>query len=277
MIFLFCFFIVGCAKGRNIETSIEDEKISIEKKFCKDSFVVANIFNKLENGGLTYDDIFSVDYGKYSEKNSKTMVVLDELVEKISLHSINNKNSTTAYKIDFDKMLNDNLDKIVFSLLNKENLKYNIYGSNRERWFSEDKNLKAPLNYLQQQVVLNASGKVLEKISCEVVKAVLKSDKDYVINFGILWSVYGNGNKLKKCFDMIHEYISARYKKVVVEKRKLSEKEINILNKIVAMKSFEKIKTTDFIEVAAKAKVVSICKSEIKLADKVLKANNMLV
>ena len=268
---------MGCAKNNNyVKTSIGDKKTSIQRQFDEEDFAVANIFDKLENGGLTYDDIFSVDYGEYSEKNSKTMVTLDKLVEKIKLHSANNKNSTATNKIDFDKMFNDNMDKIVSSLLNKENLKYNIYGSNKQRWFPADKNLKAPLNYLQQQVVLNASGKTLEKISCEVVRTILMSDEDYVINFGILWSVYGNGNKLKKCFNMIHEYISACSRKVTIAKQKLSEKEINVLNKIVEMESFEKIVATDFIETAAKSKIVSICKSEIKFANKILKANDML-
>ena len=46
-------------------------------------------------------------------------------------------------------------EKLFDRITNDKNLNYGIYGSDGSKWFLKDKNLKAPLNYFQQQVLHN--------------------------------------------------------------------------------------------------------------------------
>jgi hypothetical protein len=48
---------------------------------------ILNINQKLEEGTITFDDIFRADYGEYADKDANSREVLDTLVEKTKKHS----------------------------------------------------------------------------------------------------------------------------------------------------------------------------------------------
>ena len=89
------------------------------------------------------------------------------------------------------------------------------------------------------------------KLGTEIVRTVAETEKDYVINFGILWTAYGNGNQLEECFEMIKQYI--RDIKAVVDKgQPTTEQQRRILKSILAMEKFEDIITSSFMDIIVK-------------------------
>ena len=211
---------------------------------------ILNIDQKLENGTITFNDIFRADFGEYADKDANNREVLDTLVEKTKKYSTKSDNKESV-KIDFDKMINDHMTELVEIIIDKDNLKYNLYGADEDRWIKEDPNLHAPLNYYQQQLILEAKRETLVKLSTEIVRTMAETEKDYVINFGILWTAYGNGNQLEECFEMIKQYI--RDIKAVVDKgQPTTEQQRRILKSILAMEKFEDIITSSFTDIIVK-------------------------
>ena len=156
------------------------------KSSIKDKTILNFLHKKLDDGSLTFDDIFNSDYGEYAEKNIDTADDLDALVKKLKSCLIKN-HEYKGRKIDLDNMFIKNMDKIVDILIDRNNLKYGIYGTDETRWFVNDPSLKAPFNYFQQQVVLCVSGNILEEISIRAVNKIMNTEKDFIINFGILY------------------------------------------------------------------------------------------
>ena len=239
-LFLYLNLTVGCTHKNNI-------KISTTNK------AIMNIDKKLEQGTLTYEDVFETDYKEYNEKTLETSKTLDDLVEKLKVYNATDGNK----KNNIDNIIGNNLQTLVNRLIDSKNLKYGIYGSNSLQWFANDKTLKAPLNYFQQQFVILASDEILEKISREIVKTIVQTEKNYTINFGILWTVYNNKYNLNTCFGEIISYIASCENKVYSKKQPLSKQEKRVLKEILEMEKFKNITTTDFIEYVAKTKIVS--------------------
>ena len=211
---------------------------------------ILNINQKLEEGTITFDDVFRADYGEYADKDTNSREVLDTLVEKTKKHSTKSNNKEIV-KIDFDKLINKHMDELVAIILDKDNLKYHLYGADEDRWLKEDPNLHAPLNYYQQQVLLEAKKETLVRLSNEIVRTIAETEKDYVINFGILWTAYGNGNQLDECFAMTEGYIK-EIKAVVDRGKPITEQQRRILKAILAMEKFEDIITNSFMDIIVK-------------------------
>ena len=211
---------------------------------------ILNISQKLEDGTITFNDIFRADYGEYADKDANSREVLDTLVEKTKKHSTKSDNKEKV-KIDFDKMINEHMTELVSIILNKDNLKYHIYGSDEDRWLKEDPNLHAPLNYYQQELLLEAKKETLVRLSNEIVRTIIKTEKDYVINFGILWTAYGNGNQLDECFAITEEHIK-ELQAIVDKKKLLTENQKSTLRAIMAMEKFEDIITSSFMDMIVK-------------------------
>lgn len=211
---------------------------------------ILNINQKLGDGTITFDDVFRADYGEYADKDANSREVLDALVEKTKRYSTK-RNNKESVKIDFDKMINEHMDELVAIILDKNNLKYHLYGADEDRWLKEDPNLHAPLNYYQQQLLLEAKKETLVRLSNEIVRTIAETEKDYVINFGILWTAYGNGNQLDECFAMTEEYIK-EMKAVVDKKQPLTENQKSTLRAVMAMEKFEDIITHGFMDIIVK-------------------------
>ena len=211
---------------------------------------ILNINQKLEDGTITFNDIFRADYGEYADKDANSREVLDALVEKTKKHSTKSNNKESV-KIDFDKMINEHMTELVEIIIDKDNLKYHLYGADEDRWIKEDPNLHAPLNYYQQELLLEAKKETLIKLSTEIVRTMAETEKDYVINFGILWTAYGNGNQLEECFEMIKQYIK-EIKAVVDKGQPITEQQRRILKSILAMEKFEDIITSSFMDIIVK-------------------------
>lgn len=239
------------------------------KSSIKDKTILNFLHKKLDDGSLTFDDIFNSDYGEYAEKNIDTADDLDALVKKLKSCLIKN-HEHKGRKIDLDNMFIKNMDKIVDILIDRNNLKYGIYGTDETRWFVNDPSLKAPFNYFQQQVVLCVSGNILEEISIRAVNKIMNTEKDFIINFGILWSVYGNGNQLEQCFNTINKYINDREQDVLVKKQKLTQQQTRVLQEILEMQKIEDIITDGFVEYVAKSKIVAKCKTGLQKAKRIL-------
>ena len=262
---LFCvylYFLSACAHHN-------DQKM----KALTTNKTILNINQKLEEGTITFDDIFRADYGEYANKDANNREVLDTLVEKTRKYSTKNNNKE-GVKIDFDKMINEHMDEFVAIILDKDNLKYRLYGADGDRWLKEDPNLYAPLNYYQQQVVLEAKKDTLVKLSNEIVKTIIKTNKDYVINFGILWTAYGNGNQLDECFAITEEHIK-ELQAIVDKKRPLTENQKSTLRAVMAMEKFEDIITNGFMDIIVKHCVLKksrvVCSAARKVYEQDLK------
>ena len=255
-LYLYLNLIAGCTHRNNIKIFTTNQAIM-------------NIDKKLEQGTLTYEDVFEADYGEYNEKTPETSKTLNSLVEKLKFYNTRNSNK----KSNIDNIISNNLQTLVDKLIDSRNLKYGIYGSNSLQWFANDKTLKAPLNYFQQQFVILASDEILEKISREIVKTIIQTEKNYTINFGILWTVYNNKYNLNTCFGEIISYIASCENKVYSKKQPLSKQEKRVLKEILEMEKFENIITTDFIEYVAKAKIIAKGKDMLIRAGKVLKTD----
>lgn len=255
-LYLYLNLTVGCTHKNNIKIFTTNQAIM-------------NIDKKLEQGTLTYEDVFEADYEEYNEKTPETSKTLDNLVEKLKFYNTTNSNK----KSNIDNIISNNLQTLVNRLIDSKNLKYGIYGSNGLQWFANDKTLKAPLNYFQQQFVILASDEILEKISREIVKTIIKTEQNYTINFGILWTVYNDKYHLDTCFGEIVSYIASCENKVYSKKQPLSKQEKRVLKEILEMEKFNDIITTDFIEYVAKAKIIAKGKDMLIRARKVLKTD----
>ena len=255
-LYLYLNLTVGCTHKNNIKIFTTNQAIM-------------NIDKKLEQGTLTYEDVFEADYGEYNEKTPETSKTLNSLVEKLKFYNTTDDNK----KSNIDNIISNNLQTLVDRLIDSRNLKYGIYGSNSLQWFANDKTLKAPLNYFQQQFVILASDEILEKISREIVKTIIQTEKNYTINFGILWTVYNNKYNLNTCFGEIISYIASCENKVYSKKQPLSKQETRVLKEILEMEKFNDIITTDFIEYVAKAKIIAKGKDMLTRARKVLKTD----
>ena len=109
---LFCvylYFLSACAHHN-------DQKM----KALTTNKTILNINQKLEEGTITFDDIFRADYGEYANKDANNREVLDTLVEKTRKYSTKNNNKESV-KIDFDKMINEHMDEFVAIILDKDN------------------------------------------------------------------------------------------------------------------------------------------------------------
>ena len=234
---------------------------------------ILNIDQKLEDGTITFEDIFKADYGEFADKDANSREVLDALVKKTKKHSTKSNNKESV-KVDFDKMINDNMNELVEIIIDKDNLKYHLYGADEDRWIKEDPNLHAPLNYYQQQIVLEAKKETLVKLSTEIVRTIAETEKDYVINFGILWIAYGNGNQLDECFAMTEKYIK-EIKAVVDKGQPITEQQRRILKSILAMEKFEDIITSSFMDIIVKRCVLNksrvVCSAARKVYEQDLK------
>ena len=98
----------------------------------------------------------------------------------------------------------------------------------------------------------------------------MNTEKDFIINFGILWSVYGNGNQLEQCFNTINKYINDREQDVLVKKQKLTQQQTRVLQEILEMQKIEDIITDGFVEYVAKSKIVAKCKTGLQKAKRIL-------
>ena len=273
-LYLYLNLTVGCTHKNDIKISTTNQAImNIDKKLEQGTLTyedaIMNIDKKLEQGTLTYEDVFETNYGEYNEKTPETSKTLDNLVKKLKSYNTRNSNK----KSNIDNIISNNLQTLVNRLIDSGNLKYGIYGSNSLQWFAGDKTLKAPLNYFQQQFVILASDEILEKISREIVKTIIQTEKNYTINFGILWTVYNNKYNLNTCFGEIISYIASCENKVYSKKQPLSMQEKRVLKEILEMEKFNDIITTDFIEYVAKTKIVAKGKDMLTRAKKVLKTD----
>ena len=230
------------------------------------------ISKHIENGSLSYNDVFESNYLEFSDRNEQNQDVLDGLVEKLKFYTQNNNDNGTK-KIDVDEILDKNIDKIVDKILEPKNLKYNIYGSDCKRWFLADESMKAPLNYFQQQFLLQASTEMLKKITCAALSKITSGDKIYQTNYGSLWVLYGKSNKLEEGFEILKSRIDEIDNKFVSKRQKLSKTDLNTLKTIIDMKKFNDIKTDSFGEYVSKSVLLSKSKPIVKRAERILLLN----
>ena len=217
-----------------------------------DNHTILNISQKLEDGTITYEDIFESDYGIYAERTADTRDVLNQLVSKAYYFSLKNKNNNGAIKIDFSKIFEDNKDKIVDRILDEKNLKYSIYPSNGgEQWFANDDSVKAPFNFFQQNIVFLVDKDTLERISILLFDKLAKTEKTFKLNFGTLWVLYGNGHELEKLFSIMCDYVSMCEKKIK-DGKKLTKQNYRVISEMRQFDEFKNVKPGDFTEYIAK-------------------------
>lgn len=260
-----CFVLVfllnaSCTKhtSNNVVLSKKDNTIVV-----KENKTLSLIENKIKNKTLTYDDVFNQEYYEYSDKNKKNEQKLDALLNKLKI-CIKNK------QINVDKILSNNIDNLIKKIIDPKNMKYGLYGSkNGELWFAENSNLKAPLNYFQQMFLLEASPSILDEITCKMVKQITSGDKIYKSYYGSFWVVYNKKNKLNNSFKIFfNEVEKIRIKNA--KKKKLTNKDLNILKTILDMKEFRKIKTSNTDEYFAKLAFTTKSAKVIKKAEKII-------
>ena len=217
-----------------------------------DNKTILKISQKLEDGTITYEDIFESDYGMYAERTAYTRGVLNKLVSKTYHLSLKNKNDNGAVKVDFSKIFEDNKERIVDRILDEKNLKYSIYPSNGgERWFINDENVKAPFNFFQQNVVFLVDKDTLERISVLLFDKMATTKKTFKLNFGTLWVLYGNGHELEKLFSIMCDYVSMCEKKIK-DGKKLTKQNYRVISEIRQLDEFKNVKPGDFTEYIAK-------------------------
>ena len=237
-------FLTGCATTQT------------NYKYSQKAVVLTKIDKKIEDNTLTFDDVFYTDYGEYAEKTEQTEEELDALVAKYKQY-VKGVDKTFGGKIKLavDKILLDNIDKVADIIADKNNFTHGIYGTNEKQWFKKDENEKAPLNYFQQQFLLQADKETLKQISLKVVDRILYEDKEHIIGIGILWVVFGNGYQLTDAFDKLNVYVSECGKSVNSGKV-LTKKQEKFLNELKhGKKNIENFKTDGIEEYFSKISV----------------------
>ena len=238
--------------------------------------IISHLEEKIENGTITFDDVYYNDYGEYADLTDKNADVLRGLAEKIKTYSKGETNSSGKFvKINVEKIINDNLDKLVRIMSNKDSLKYGIYGTTKEVWLAKDTFARSPLNYFQTHFLYQVSGKTLDKLSCEILKFMLIDEKPHETNPGIFWILYGYGNELVEAFKILRGHIDYCDKKTQNGKV-LTKQEEKELIEIIAMGETKKLKTDGLIEYFAKKELVAKVEELLKGADKIVDRNNKL-
>ena len=261
---LLIFFAFGCAHK-------QEEINNVLKKSGK---IIKELNAKIISGTLTFEDIFYSKYGKYDEKTEETEEELDYLIEQIEKYKQGVEKDGKIIKLDIVDILEKNKDKIADIMCNKDNLNYNIYGTNKEQWFKNEPRLRAPLNYFQQQVLLHSKKETLRDISILVVKKILVSKKECEINFGILWCVYGAGNNLDEAFVLIDDFAKKCLKKVN-NGGFLTQQEEKVLREMVGFNVIYEAKTDGFFEKVSMNLVGKKVKGIMENTDKALKRNEL--
>lgn len=261
---LLVFFAFGC-------THKKDDVNNMLKNSAK---IIQKLNEKIVSGKLTFEDIFYSKYGKYDEKTEETEEELDYLVEQIEKYKQGVEQDGKIIKLDIVDILEKNKDKIADIMCNKDNLNYNIYGTNKEQWFKSEPRLRAPLNYFQQQILLHSKKETLRDISMLIVKKILVSKKECEINFGILWCVYGAGNELNEAFALVDDYAKKCLKKVN-NGEILTQQEEKVLREMVGFNVIYDAKTDGFFEKVSMNLVGKKVKGIMENTDKALKRNEL--
>ena len=245
-------------------------------KAQKTSGIIATLDKKIENGTITFDDVYYNNYGEYADLTDENADILRGLAGKIKKYENGEtRSSGNLVKINVEKIINDNLDKLVRIMANKDNLKYGIYGTTKEVWLAKDTFARSPLNYFQTYFLYEASGDTLDKLSCEILKYMLVDEKPHETNPGIFWILYGKGNGLVNAFAILKGHINYCDKKTK-KGQVLTKQEEKELFEIIAMGETKKLKTEGIIEYFAKKELVSKVEELLKGTDKIVDRNNKL-
>ena len=264
---LFAFF-VFCAlifNGTSCVKKINEEHVNEEQK---QHDIIQLLSYKIENGVLTYEDVFEMDYNEYNEKNADNKYVFDVLMKKLREH-VECDNDKCKTKLYIDNIILNSIDKFSDRILDKSNMKYYVYSIDGERWFKSDEYIKAPLNYFQQQFLLFAKTDTLIKLTINIVNKIAFGDKKYDVNFGTFWILYGKENKLQEGFRILTnkvEKIKSKFK----QGQKLSTNEINFLETVVLVKKINNIKTDNFFEQIAKKTLIAKVKKIVDISETIL-------
>lgn len=238
--------------------------------------IISHLEEKIENGTITFDDVYYSKYGEYDELTTDTETDLRNLTSKLKEYSKGKVNKEgKIIKINVEKIINDNFDKLVRIMADKNSLKYGIYGTTKEIWLQKDTFAKSPLNYFQTHFLYQVSGKTLDKLSCEILKFMLIDEKPHETNPGIFWILYGYGNELVEAFKILRGHIDYCDKKTKNGKV-LTKQEEKELIEIIAMGETKKLKTDGLIEYFAKKELVAKVEELLKGADKIVDRNNKL-
>ena len=268
--FVYLFILICC-------TSCINTQITNTEAY-RSNQIITKISKKIDECNLTYQDIFENDYQNFNEKDQNNANILDNIVKKlkqnVKQNCSNQSNCNNRNAIDVDAILEGKIEEITNKIIQSENLKYGIYGTDETRWFIKDETLKAPLNYFQQQFLLQASTEMLKKMTCIMVRKMVSGDRIYDTNYGSFWVVYGRGNKFKEGFEILQNVVNEIKEKAKTQK--LSQKDINILKTLINMKKFENIKTDTIGEYFSKMGLVSKSKEIIDIAENVLNDNNLI-
>ena len=249
--------------GKNIMTFVVASQLFLtgctttttNYKYSKKAKVLTKIDKKIEDNTLTFNDVFYTDYGEYAEKTEQTEEELDVLVAKYKQYVKGvDKTFGGKIKLEVDKILLDNIDKVSDIIADKNNFTHGIYGANEKQWFKKDENEKAPLNYFQQQFLLQADKETLKQISLKVVDKILYEDKEHNTGIGGFWVVFGNGYQLKETFERLQEYINDRLTDVKNGKV-LTGQQVRALNEILSANKINKLKTDGIEEYFSKVSI----------------------
>ena len=265
-VFLYCVFLVinsSCA-GKIKQTKFNANEIIIM------------LAKKIDNGTLSYDDIFETKYGIYDEHNADTAEALDKLLEKLKNNVKKDKNITNKV-IDVDDILQKNLDKIVDRPVDEKYFKYGIYGADKNLWFAKDRKQRAPFNFFQQQFLLLASTDTLKKLTLLSISRMTNGERVYVANYGSFWVLYGNNNHLEEGFELLKQIVDRIEKKYFVQKKQLSKSDLNVLKTVIGMKKFNDIKTNGFSEYVSKTVLISKSSDIVKRCEAILINNGIRI
>lgn len=241
--------------------------------------VLLNLSSKINNCSLTYDDVFEQNYHNDNEKTHSNQNALNQIVDQLKQHIKNNntssnKNLKTCKLIDIDDILNQNIDKLVDRITNDKNLNYGIYGSDGTKWFLKDKNLKAPLNYFQQQFLLQAATNTLREITLKMVKKLTDGQHAYNAHYGSFWVIYGNGNDLSEGLKFLQRQLTLLQNKINTPNYTVNQSDINILKTIESMQTFRNITPNTSGELLSKTILLFKSRALVNTAKQILQQIN---
>ena len=240
----------------------------------EESEFIKELRDKINKRTIGFDDIFEKDYGEFNDKNETNEITLMNLIENFRSKNVNS--NTYNGDINVDYLLLKNEEKFVDIMLNKDNLKYNIYGKDGKHWYKNDIKSKAPLNFFQQLVVSSASWQTLQYLSFKIVEKIINSNEKYDINFGILWCVYAKEDNLDKALNLLNDFIKKCENKVK-NGQKLSKHEVNVLYETLEMEKFDDIITDSLPEYLVKVSFGFKMRSQFKKTKEILKKNALLL
>ena len=265
-VFLYCVFL---AINSSCAGKIKQTKFNANE-------IIIMLAKKIDNGTLSYDDIFETKYGIYDERNADTIEVLDGLAEKLK-NNVKKDQNVANKVIDVDDILQKNLDKIVDRLVDEKYFKYGIYGTDKDLWFAKDKSQKAPFNFFQQRFLLLASADTLKKLTILSISRMTNGEKVYVANYGSFWVLYGNNNHFEEGFELLKQIVDRIEKKYFIQKQKLNKYDLNVLKTVIGMKKFNDIKTSSFGEYVSKTVLISKSSDIVKRCEAILINNGIRI